>query len=147
MSQFSSTPKNFLEQQNTSLYLPSSPYQDIITPRAQLDALVLTYIGFLRLYIYSIGAKRKSYLSLLNTTYYSSPQYNPFSFFIISISSTIILEYLQINFLQKLANPRKDYTSLTMLGVSQSYIVQIFLGSILTPLLEIIKPRNLVLYV
>ena len=47
-----------------------------------------------------------------------------------------------MNFLLKLANPKKLYTTLTSYSIGYSAIALIFLGLILMPSILTINPRN-----
>ncbi len=57
------------------------------------------------------------------------------------VRGAVSLEYLRINYLQKLAKLRKDYISFIVSSVSQSQITQILARSILIPLVLIIRLR------
>ena len=61
---------------------------------------------------------------------------------IISISRSTFFKYPLINFLLKLANPKKLYTSLTSYSIGYSAIALIFSRLILIPFILTINPRN-----
>ena len=67
---------------------------------------------------------------------------NPISFFVISVSGSAFLEYPSMNFLLKLANPKKLCTSLTSCSIGYSAIALIFSRLILIPFVLTINPRN-----
>ncbi len=65
------------------------------------------------------------------------------SFYIRFVSSVASFEQSLTNFQLQFTSLRNNYTSLTILGTSYSLIKVIFLGSILIPLVPIIKLRKL----
>ena len=66
-------------------------------------------------------------------------------FYVSLVRGNAIAENPLMNFLKNYINPRKLYTSLTLLGAGYFYTASILLGFIYTPSLVISWPRKVVM--